>query len=244
MATFRAYESVDMLDRRTSLGEVVYADRDLVAIEAFASTTLYLGDFRYPGDEVKGVIKSVLQYDFSDDLIFEIRGLRLDTKFLSAEVSATRAVRTAFADDDRIFGSSDSDRLSGFDGNDVIRGKGGADRILGQDGADTLYGGGGDDELKAGPGRDALYGDRGDDVLWGGGGRDLFHFGGRDGGDVIRDFADRRDKIALDGTPGRFRDLDLASNDRGDALIRFDATEIVLRGVGEDALGQGDFLFL
>ena len=74
---------------------------------------------------------------------------------------------------DRIRGSSLSEKLMGGAGNDYITGGPcDADILEGGPGSDTLIGGPNDDILRGGSGNDRLFGGRGNDQLFGGPGRD------------------------------------------------------------------------
>jgi hypothetical protein len=88
--------------------------------------------------------------------------------------AATASARTAQggAADDKIIGSTTSDRLYGGGGDDRISGGFGTDRLVGETGADTLTGGPGDDRLLGGAGADRLNGGAGADALFGGAGDD------------------------------------------------------------------------
>jgi hypothetical protein len=83
---------------------------------------------------------------------------------------------------DRIRGSSLSEKLMGGPGNDIISGGPcDADVLEGGPGNDKLTGGPNDDILRGGPGNDRLFGGAGDDQLFGGPGRDKLVGGpGRD----------------------------------------------------------------
>ncbi len=83
---------------------------------------------------------------------------------------------------DRIRGSSLSEKLMGGPGNDYITGGPcDADILEGGPGSDTLIGGPNDDILRGGPGNDRLFGGGGNDQLFGGPGNDLLVGGpGRD----------------------------------------------------------------
>jgi serralysin len=90
----------------------------------------------------------------------------------------------AFAGDDNVIGSSDSE---------LIFGNIGADTIQGGEGDETISGGQDPDVLEGGLGNDLLFGNKGDDTIQGGEGNDVI-FGGQDndtisggtGTDVIR----------------------------------------------------------
>jgi len=83
---------------------------------------------------------------------------------------------------DRIRGSSLSEKLMGGPGNDIISGGAcDADELDGGPGNDKLTGGPNDDVLRGNAGNDRLFGGRGDDQLFGGPGRDRLVGGpGRD----------------------------------------------------------------
>lgn len=111
------------------------------------------------------------------------------------------------AGNDTISGGAGSDRLYGGADNDNITGDAGNDHINGNKGDDFLYGGDGNDELLGGQGNDYLNGGAGFDTLTGNAGNDTFYIGesahfttaGPDAGrtDIITDFQDGQDKIAL-----------------------------------------------
>ena len=120
------------------------------------------------------------------------------------------------AGNDVLLGGAGSDQLLGLQGNDVLRGDGGADRLVG---------GAGDDVLQGGSGADRLTGNIGNDRLAGGTGVDVFIFSG--GNDVVLDFEDGIDTIAIDnalwgGTPRTPDQLvDLARVVDGDVVFSF-----------------------
>ncbi|ABZ78461.1 putative outer membrane adhesin like protein [Shewanella halifaxensis HAW-EB4] len=70
--------------------------------------------------------------------------------------------------DDRIFGREDNDILIGLSGNDELIGGSGNDNVQGGEGNDFVIGGIGDDTLNGGIGRDYLSGGQGNDSLDGG----------------------------------------------------------------------------
>lgn len=125
---------------------------------------------------------------------------------------------------DKIYGGSGNDRMAGGSGNDLLEGgtghdlmwgDAGADRLRGGAGNDTLYGGSGNDRVAGGDGNDRMFGDSGNDVLWGnagadrlrggtgndtlygGSGADTFIFGKGFDRDVIADFENNVDTIAM-----------------------------------------------
>ena len=114
-----------------------------------------------------------------------------------------------------MFGTQETDTLTGEAGHDYIDGRDGDDFLSGDDGDDQLYGGAdndllvggvGDDTLDGGSGNDVLVGDiastliggadrliggTGNDLMMGGAGADVFVFASGDGTDEIG-------KIAVD----------------------------------------------
>ena len=123
---------------------------------------------------------------------------------------------TGSSDDNLLRGNGGNNKLLGKGGDDVLKGGAGRDKLSGDNGKDKLEGGsgndtlkgqGGDDRLLGGAGNDVLNGGGGDDVMTGGGGADRFVFMG--GADVVRDFRDNTDTIAID------RDF---ANNKADAL--------------------------
>lgn len=114
------------------------------------------------------------------------------------------------ADGDRINGGGNDDRIFGGTGNDIINGNLGNDTIDAGDGNDSARGGKDNDQISGGAGNDTLSGDLGNDTLIGGtgsdsltgaDGADVFKFAAGDttssSFDVITDYADGTDKIAL-----------------------------------------------
>jgi Ca2+-binding RTX toxin-like protein len=88
------------------------------------------------------------------------------------------------------------DDLSGGSGADTLDGGNGFDYLDGGTGADLLLGGQGTDLLQGGGGNDTLQGGLGADSLSGGGGSDVFLFAAAaEGGDLILDYAWRRDQV-------------------------------------------------
>jgi pimeloyl-ACP methyl ester carboxylesterase len=94
-------------------------------------------------------------------------------------------------------GGSGDDTIIGNGGNDTLRGNRGNDSITGGSGDDFLYGGRNNDYLNGGDGDDLIAGELGNDVLIGGKGRDRFVLESGGGADVIVDFEDSQDVIAL-----------------------------------------------
>jgi len=93
-----------------------------------------------------------------------------------------------FSSIEKVIGSNFSDMLVANDAGIVFEGGGGHD---------FLNGGAGVDVLNGGTGNDTLEGGRGLDVLTGGVGADHFVFNAGDGHDVVTDFQQGIDKIAI-----------------------------------------------
>ncbi len=102
---------------------------------------------------------------------------------------------TGYDSDDSISGNAGDDDIYSRDGNDTIYGGSGIDRIFGDAGDDVIYGGDGDDGLyrrtnghsgglMGGEGNDTIYGEAGDDWLSGGNGNDILD--GGTGDDTLR----------------------------------------------------------
>lgn len=126
------------------------------------------------------------------------------------------------------------------------------------EGHDTLLAGEGDDVIDGGDGHDWLYGEEGDDTihggegydkLYGGSGDDTFVFKAGHGDDVIGDFTNGEDTIAIDisGLTGvsEFSHLTITEND-GSAVIDLTAHgggTIELTGFDMNDLDATDFTF-
>jgi Ca2+-binding RTX toxin-like protein len=133
--------------------------------------------------------------------------------------------------DDRIWGDSGKDNLSGGDGNDKIRGGTQNDRIFGgnndddlagEDGNDTISGGAGVDAISGGNGNDRLFGDAGNDSILGGKGDDLVNGG--------------TENDQIDGGKGNDKLLGGRGND---TIVGGKGDDILLGGKGDDSLNGG-----
>lgn len=76
---------------------------------------------------------------------------------------------------DTVLGSSQADKVYGYDGNDSLSGADGNDELYGEDGDDVLNGQGGDDILDGSIGADTLDGGAGADTLRGWTGNDIYY---------------------------------------------------------------------
>ena len=146
------------------------------------------------------------------------------------------------AGNDRLIGGQRSDFLDGGSGNDTLSGNGGNDNLKGRGGNDRLFGGDGDDTLS---------GQSGNDIMDGGNGSDRFEF--NFGDDVIRDFTDDVDTLALDdalwtGTLSVAQVLDSYIDDTEatatSVFFRFDTGDTLrVEGINNDALLLDDIVF-
>ena len=116
-----------------------------------------------------------------------------DIEYMQADAFAAYNRIGGDAGRDKLYGTTASDLILGFDGHDRLMGRRGDDEIFGGAGRDQLYGQSGNDRLHGGDGRDSLFGGRGEDALSGDAGRDLL-FGGK-GNDVLMGGAGR-DRLA------------------------------------------------
>jgi Ca2+-binding RTX toxin-like protein len=151
--------------------------------------------------------------------------------------------------------------LKGLASNDFMRGGDGVDKLLGQLGNDLLNGGLGDDLLRGlvgndvlaglfdddildgGKGDDTLIGGKGIDELIGGAGKDRFVVEFNGGNDIIRDFQNSVDRIAVLGKFD-FRDLDITQKGSS-TVISIDGQDIAtLRGVNKALINAADFIFI
>lgn len=101
---------------------------------------------------------------------------------------------------DKILAGSGADKVFGGTGRDTLKGGGGGDRLVGGGAADKLYGQAGSDVLYGKNGGDRLDGGAGDDGLFGGDSADKFVFRAGYDADLIWDFEDNTDILALDNT--------------------------------------------
>ena len=137
---------------------------------------------------------------------------------------------------DWLGGLAQSDRLNGSSGNDVLFGNGGSDVLRGNGGNDQLFGGIGADRLMGGHGNDGLVGGNGSDRLSGGFGADVFMVEALEGTDLVYDFTDGEDLLAL------------APNLAFEQLTILDASDVNLGDLGLDlpsnqphtVISQGD----
>ncbi|MBW4491934.1 MAG: DUF4347 domain-containing protein [Oscillatoria princeps RMCB-10] len=146
---------------------------------------------------------------------------------------------------DALCGEKGSDSLSGGDGRDLLFGNSGADYLDGGDGDDTLDGGKGNDTLTGGAGDDVLCGGFGSDTLTGGKGNDTFVLTSGKGSDIILDFTDEKDSLALAGDL-TFEELVIAQSAGGVSISIASTGELLvsLSGVGAGLINSEDFTAL
>jgi hypothetical protein len=125
---------------------------------------------------------------------------------------------------------------------DRLFGEAGFDTLIGGSGNDKLVGGGGGDKLNGGGGNDELIGASGQDVLRSGSGSDVFIFSRMAGVDIIKDFDNGRDKIEITDGARSYRDLDI-SRSKGDVVVEFAGTEVIIEDVAFRSITESDFLF-
>lgn len=146
---------------------------------------------------------------------------------------ATQAtVRKGTIGADSIVGGSGVDHIYGGAGNDTLRGYDNADYLSGDAGRDFLSGGYGNDRVDGGTSNDTLYG---------GAGADRFIFQQGDGYDVVRDFQNGSDKLAVQGSGG-YSWLTYTSYTSG-TWVDYGNGAVFLSGISRAQIDASDFLF-
>ncbi|MGB5900992.1 MAG: calcium-binding protein, partial [Geitlerinemataceae cyanobacterium] len=147
---------------------------------------------------------------------------------------------------DSVLGGQDDDQLFGNAGDDALFGNLGNDVLDGGDGNDYLGGGQNNDSLTGGLGDDTLSGDLGDDSLTGGGGSDRFVLVLDSGNDVIADFTDGIDLLAV--SPDLLADIqqrpEIAIDTAEGAKIELGSGSVLMPGVSAGAIDVSDFVSL
>ncbi|MDY6939977.1 MAG: DUF4347 domain-containing protein [Cyanobacteriota bacterium] len=159
------------------------------------------------------------------------------------------------AGDDSLLGNFGDDAIGGGDGDDtLIAGKGndlafgelGNDWLRGNIGDDTLDGGDGNDDLRGGRDNDILTGGLGDDSLTGGGGSDRFILTPNTGNDIIVDFTDGVDLLAV--SPELLLELQqrsaIATATAEGAKIELGSGSVFLPGFNAAGIDVNDFVSL
>ncbi|MGA9379481.1 MAG: Calx-beta domain-containing protein, partial [Phormidium sp.] len=140
---------------------------------------------------------------------------------------------------------SDIDEICGGIGDDLIFGNQGTDWLNGGSGKDSIYGGKGDDTLIGGDDDDLLNGDLGNDSISGGNGSDQFVLASGKGGDLITDFQDGVDFLALSGGLN-FSQLAFTQTGNSTIITQLVSNELLvtLNGVAANLITQADFVSL
>ena len=126
-----------------------------------------------------------------------------------------------FEGNDTLIGGSGDDALFGRTQNDVIRDNSGNDFIKGGAGADTIINGTGDDQIDGGAGNDTIIDGSGNDLILGSAGSDKFIFDFDRDGDVntIRGFFAGVDVLDIPDGPDVQRTFGSSSD--GDLLLTY-----------------------
>ncbi len=132
-----------------------------------------------------------------------------------------------------------------YPGNDTLYGNTGADSLSGDEGDDILYGGKDNDTLIGNSGNDILSGDMGSDSLIGGTGSDLFVLTANGGSDIVADFEDGSDQIALAGSL-TFEQLSVSTSGSSTVLSLANNGELLatLNNVQSSLIAAEDFLLI
>ncbi|MDH1126941.1 calcium-binding protein [Enterobacter sp. GD03975] len=173
---------------------------------------------------------TIKSYSSTEDKYFE---LVFDDKTISAQEFRSMGVDiygtensdslTGFTGDDNIWGLASGDSLYGFDGNDTIYGGAGDDWIYGYDGNNIMYGDEGKDTINGGKNDDTITGGEGDDSLSGYEGSNTFIFErGHDNDIVYCSGTDTLDHLVFKGT---------SSND---VKMYQSGTSLVIQAYGEN----------
>jgi Ca2+-binding RTX toxin-like protein len=163
----------------------------------------------------------------SADLMWGLRDARL-LGVNNLDLSGSGGRNDLWGNDGRntIHGEGRGDRIWGNKGDDKLFGDRGYDMLDGGFGRDKLFVGGQNDRLFGGAHNDRLDGGNGNDKLTGGGGADTFVF--KSGDDIIRDFENNIDTIAIkqslmdDGDTSISDLMDCAQIVNDDAVFTFD----------------------
>ncbi|MBO1537003.1 calcium-binding protein, partial [Pseudomonas sp. OA65] len=187
---------------------------------------------------VAGVVGSVTIQSYFDEYTLANHGYSIDrivfadgTEWKWPDV--LRIISTPTTGNDKLWGSSVNDVISGGLGDDYLWGQTGDDTLEGAGGNDTLFGEEGSDTIFGGDGNDSLFGEDGNDTLVGGSGND--YLSGRDGNDIYsfgrgwgQDIINNDDAVIFKGDSVVFTD-GIAHDDILLSRIGFDLV-LALRG--------------
>jgi 5'-nucleotidase / UDP-sugar diphosphatase len=175
--------------------------------------------------------------------------LQSQAPFTKADVGleGDRRIQNLAARQDGVFnivlaGDNGANRLRGNFANDTLSGLAGNDRIVALDGNDALLGGRGNDTSFGGNGNDTIISGIGNDRSIGGLGRDVYVLGKGPGRNVILDFRNNQDKLALtDGL--KFSNLRF-SEVGNSTVIRLRNSDVlaILQGVDSSVINSRDFV--
>ncbi|MBE9041595.1 hypothetical protein IQ235_12470, partial [Oscillatoriales cyanobacterium LEGE 11467] len=147
---------------------------------------------------------------------------------------------------DTLAAGKDDDMAFGELGNDAVFGNIGNDTLDGGDGNDYVAGGRDNDSIVGGLGDDTLSGDLGDDSLTGGGGSDRFILTLDTGNDIIADFTDGVDLLAV--SADLLAELQqrpaIAVNTAQGAKIELGSGSVLLPGFNAAGIDTNDFVSL
>lgn len=172
-----------------------------------------------------------------DDLVFGDRGNDL--------ICGDEGNDTLYGGNGIDLSDPDIDEICGGKGDDLIFGNLGKDWLSGDSGNDSIYGGKGDDTIIGGDDNDFISGDLGNDFLSGGDGSDRFVLASGKSGDVILDFQDGVDFIALSGGL-TFQQLVFTQSGNNTVITQLGSNELLatLNGVAVNLITQTDFTSL
>jgi hypothetical protein len=149
---------------------------------------------------------------------------------------------------DTILGGQGVDVLNGNNDNDMIFGGQDEDIINGNNDNNTIFGGQQRDVINGGNGDNFLSGDLGEDTLTGGAGSDRFLLRDVSGADIITDFVDGIDSLALptDNFPLQpnglsFDDLNIFQAEGGTVISYNGNTIAALTGIDATTITEEDF---
>ena len=146
----------------------------------------------------------------------------------------------SFAGNDTLFGGSGADTLVGDRGEDLIFGDAGNDLLAGNEEADTLEGGDGSDTLFGDGGADILVGGNGLDILVGGDGNDSFFVTSGQDTDGIIDFQPDNDILLLADNIN-FDDLTITHNNENTDIFLTATSELLTVLIDTDASNINEF---
>ncbi|OOY15967.1 hypothetical protein [Thioclava sp. DLFJ4-1] len=226
------------------------------SVEGVPLTASTISDFEVGTDAIGLIGLGVSDTNFADNISQVVNGtdleIYLDTD--GAEAGADPVLIATLTDVAGDLGPSqglvmEEDFLLANPGAGDDPGTTGPNEIIGTDASETLMGTPGDDIITALGGNDILYGLAGTDLLDGGGGLDRL-YGGLDADgfvfaegttlDIVYDFEDGVDMIALDGGL-TFADLEITSYRTTGTQITAGDDRMILRDVDVSLITEDDF---